>query len=339
MTPLHTPRSRGAGFTLIELLVVIAIIAILIGLLLPAVQKVREAAARTACANNLKQMGIGLHNYESAYQKFPTSGQSQTGVGIAVFDLHSTFTYLLPYVEQENVYRLIDLNFSYNDRRRPSNQVAAKTEIKTFLCPSNALYRRDPYGYGGCDYMPTAATDIDPATGWRNTDTRRLGALQFPATTILSILDGTSHTIALAEDTGRNHESIYPFTTSQYPDPVIVAGWHPLPPDLPTASGNRAFNRWAEPDTGNGISGPPNNVGGLKSPVINNNSRPFLGPPDCPWIRNNCGPNDEIFSFHPGGAQAVFCDGSVRFLRESISPVVLRHLVTADEGVPLSGDY
>src|SRR5262249_55732716 len=230
--------TRSRGFTLIELLVVIAIIAILIGLLLPAVQKVREAAARTQCQNNLKQMGIALHSYESANGRFPTSGESKSGIGIAVFDLHSTFTCMLPFIEQENVFRLMDLNYAYNDRRAPNNQVAARTIIRTYLCPSNVLYRPDPYGYGTTDYMPTNSTDIDPATGWRNTDTRSLGALQAGGTPVLAITDGLSNTIAIGEDTGRNHETLYPFTTSQYPDPVIAAGYYPLPPDLPTPSGN-----------------------------------------------------------------------------------------------------
>src|SRR5262245_63619001 len=136
-----TRQERRSGFTLIELLVVIAIIAILIGLLLPAVQKVRESASRLSCANNLKQIGLALHNYESTHGRFPTSGQGQSGVGIAIFDLHSTFTYLLPYIEQDNVYRFMDLNFAYNDRRRPNNQVAAKNEVKGYHCPSNGLTR------------------------------------------------------------------------------------------------------------------------------------------------------------------------------------------------------
>src|SRR5262249_37755324 len=163
--------------------------AILIGLLLPAVQKVREAAARMSCQNNLKQMGLALHNYESSYGRFPTVGEGGSGIGIAKFDLHSTFTYLLPYIEQDNIYHLMDLNFAYNDRRRPNNQVAAKNEIKVYRCPSNALAKPDPYGYGCSDYMPTNSTDIDPVAGYRNSLTRTLGALQLGGTPLAYITD------------------------------------------------------------------------------------------------------------------------------------------------------
>ena len=126
----QTERSRTA-FTLIELLVVIAIIAVLIGLLLPAVQKVREAAARSSCSNNLKQLGVGIHNYESTTQRVPSSGQCDSNGGTgSLFEVHSTFTLLLPYVEQDNVFRLLNTTAPdvYGSVRTSSRTMPAQNE-------------------------------------------------------------------------------------------------------------------------------------------------------------------------------------------------------------------
>jgi prepilin-type N-terminal cleavage/methylation domain-containing protein/prepilin-type processing-associated H-X9-DG protein len=333
-------RIRHAGFTLIELLVVIAIIAVLIGLLLPAVQKVREAAARSQCSNNLKQMGLALHNYASSYNsKFPTGGEgtnfASAPAGPSIFDLQSTFTMLLPYVEQENIYKMMNLAYRYNDPNWPANQVAAMNVVKIFICPANAWSKAQdnpPYPYGLTDYGPTVYTDIDPVTGLRNKPTRADGALHvnpsipLDGTPILSVLDGTSNTIAIAEDVGRDVRY-----QSAYADPIGSAD---PSPSLPVGGvPGRRFWRWAEPDCGYGVSGFQS--GGYDSgTAINNTPAPPGGSlSSCVWApQNNCGNNDEIFSFHTGGAQAVFCDGHVQMLQSSIDRRVVRMLVTPAGG-------
>ncbi len=193
----------------------------------------------------------------------------------------STFTQLLPYLEESTTADLYDFKFAYDDRDHPNNQVAAKSVITTFRCPSNSMYELDPAGYGTTDYMPTVYTDINPVTGVRDAATptarnsRADGALALVPVNISKVTDGTSKTIAISEDSGRNFETMEPYTKSRYPDIANIAD------DAKTPSGNRAIDRWAEPDTGNGVSGPPNSVvGALKNP-INNNKTPQFGPTDC----------------------------------------------------------
>ncbi len=156
-------RCSTRGFTLIELLVVIAIIAILIALLLPAVQQAREAARRTQCRNNMKQMGLALHNYESTFSKFPSAGEFTIRQGNywRSFTPTSTFTQMLPYIDQAPLYNQFNMSLHYTN---VANQVAAKTAIPAFLCPSNANTKADnattanptPGTYGLVDYMPVA---------------------------------------------------------------------------------------------------------------------------------------------------------------------------------------
>jgi type II secretory pathway pseudopilin PulG len=323
---------------LVELLVVIAIIGVLIALLLPAVQAAREAARRSSCLNNCRQIGIGILNHESAKKKLPSGGEgtdwSDPANPVTAFDKHSTFTQVLPYLEQQAVASLMDLKFAYNDPLRPQNQTAAKAQVSIFLCPSNVIRQADPAGYGGVDYMPTVYTDIHPKTGLRDKIASRAdGALALFPAQIALLSDGTSNTIAIAEDAGRNYETMEPFTVSKYLDPTTNAVDK-------TPSGNRAINRWAEPDTGNGVSGPPTSTTAANlQPVINNSANPLNGPPDCPWSTNNCGPNDEIFSFHVGGATIVLADGSGKYLSETITPQVMRTLVTrsADDVTETNG--
>jgi prepilin-type N-terminal cleavage/methylation domain-containing protein/prepilin-type processing-associated H-X9-DG protein len=391
-TRIGTFKKRS-GFTLIEMLVVIAIIAVLLSLLLPAVQKAREAASRTQCANNLKQMGLALHNYHDQYKKFPSGGEGtdypfSPPAGVlagTVFDRHSLFTFMLPFIENDDVFTQMNLSLYYNDPAQPTTTYAdpttgttvaynaAQQVIPTFLCPSNPLRPasgRDSLGYGYTDYGPTVYTDIDPVTGGRNKGNRvdgglraitRAGAMSNggPNNSVGDITDGMSKTIAIAEDVGRSEGF-----TSPYTDPLAgVAG-------SGVAAGTaRAYWRWAEPDNGFGVSGNPvvqnGSPGDMATGVvsstalpaqyqaINNNKSPFGGGTVCPWrtgininqagtakLNNNCGPNDEIFSFHTGGANVLFMDGHVQLLNEKINPITMRFLVSASEGIaPNTADY
>jgi prepilin-type processing-associated H-X9-DG protein len=273
------------------------------------------------------------------------AGQQINGVpagvvlGAAPFTTQSVFTRLLPFMDGDYATLAYNLTYPYNDTTAPQNQVAAQTVIKQFLCPTNPLRPEngvDSAGYAYTDYGPTVYTDIDPVTGVRNKNSRMNGALRGTpdgrGTTEADIPDGLSQTIAIAEDVGR-----YESMPGAYADPMSGAAT--------AAAGTgvaRSFWRWAEPDTGFGVSGDPTattdslgtpTVLGQRAKVINNNKAPFGGSA-CIWTNTtNCGPNDEIFSFHPSGANVLFMDGHVKFIDESVDAIVMRRLVTAGERI------
>ena len=363
------------GFTLIELLVVIAIIAILVALLLPAVQQARESARRTQCKNNLKQIGLAVHNFESTYSRLPHSGQcDSTGSSSTTYMTQSTPTLLLPYIEQQNVYQQMDhqlkyadmatagystaaLNVNsvgavYNDANYPNTVAAAKAQIPSFICPSTPIdqARRAPDGFGLWDYMFIAVTDIEDGsagaetpTGTRpTTSTRRVamtvaGMLSCdPKRKFSAITDGTSNTILCIEDAGRAHPSAGRLgSLSSRPSPNGEG-----PAWSGGSSGGRRMYAWADPDAGsNGLSGPSNALSpASRAARPNNYNTPQGGPPECLWVNNNCGPNDEPFSWHTGGVQAAMGDGSVRFISENIDVLALKWLAGSDDG-RIVGDF
>jgi prepilin-type N-terminal cleavage/methylation domain-containing protein len=311
---MTTPQSRSRpGFTLIELLVVIAIIAILIGLLLPAVQKVRDAAARVQCQNNLKQLGLAYHNYagvnKGSFAPAMITDQTKT-VGWGIF--------LLPYIEQDNLYKQYNFGapfFYSNPAFGINNQAVANTPIKLYLCPA-APSRTGPYSYTftfpgfpsfswqayAADYTPLAGVSQSLATylGLTLPAASLQGALQRDiGTPILGLTDGTSNTILLAEIAGKNE--------------LYQAGR----------------------DTGTQLSGFFGGEGGWAdatsagSSLYGSSGDGTVSPGSCGI---NCSNDYGLYAFHTGGANVLLGDGPVRFLSASIDIRALCALVTRSGG-------
>ncbi len=332
---MQNASGRRRGFTLIELLVVIAIIAVLIALLLPAVQQAREAARRTQCKNNLKQMGLGLHNYESTNRVFPSAGKGpvQSVASLpTVFFTASTFSLILPYIDQTPVYQLMSFGVHYTDDA--STILAGKTKITAFLCPSNGVTQPDPAGFGLVDYMPVAYTTLPTLT--QSPGPKKEGALGTFGRPISFVTDGTSNTIAIFEDSGRVSGGLngaVSITTSAAPAGtitqagMITKGTGTGPVCTGPNGGNTCPGRWIDGDNGNGVTGPPAGT----FTAINNNKNPG-GAALCPYTQVNCGPFGEPFSLHTGGCHALLCDGSVKFISENIDIQIVRRLSDPSDG-------
>ena len=356
MTRVSSRRKRG--FTLIELLVVIAIIAVLVSLLLPAVQQAREAARRSQCKNNLKQIGLALMNYESTYKVFPMEK-------ITFGAVSQTWTLMvLPQMDQQNLYNNFNFNIMWSD---PANYAVTQTNLPTWVCPSapgidgrtspntpgnpnNQNPAGYPYpspGYGLADYMalsgarasiwlsqnpplplpPISALSVNnvsavpgPISQSENRWPCAMHSTQ--ETRVSQITDGMSNTLMLGEDAGR--PGIWR-SRMKIQDPVFTTkdGWG-----------------WA--DTGN--SGAVD--GATFDGSVLNSAKKAVPPafPTCPagacpgTCFINCHTDSELFSFHAGGINVLFADGHVSFLSENISVSTLAALLTRNAG-DIPGEY
>lgn len=344
------------GFTLVELLVVIAIIGVLVGLLLPAVQSAREAARRSSCQNNIRQMSLGALNYESARQKWPTSGEGKfknsSGGFTDCMNIESFFTQVLPYIEETAI---ADRWAKDQPYWSPNNDALASQSIKTFLCPSNGITDVSFGGpssvgiYGQTHYMPVAYVDLSSIDGTRQKVTAyKKGLLTYDQTSTMgSARDGTSKTVIFFEDAGRESQHVGKASRVAGQNVMWVRSGGSQVEVLTSASsgwidgsGQTCPNRWADSDNSSGLSGPPHNeqfVGGRQ--ILNNTKTPLGGSPStCLWTQNNCGPNDEPFSQHPGLVLAGFADGSVHALNEDLDVQVCRRLADPIDG-EVVGDY
>jgi prepilin-type processing-associated H-X9-DG protein len=331
---------------LIELLVVIAIIAILIGLLLPAVQKVREAASRMTCQNNLKQLGLGLHNYHDTVGQLPPGGANDqadffgSGAGGSGQWGSSWMVYILPYIEQQNLYQKWQFSSSSGAFNSNDNAVASGVIIKTYLCPSSPMPKSPAPSQPGsflANYVAIGGAVPGLIAGYNETRSNTLpcagivgaGGVLFPNSKVqlTAITDGTSNTIAISEhanflkDTGGVMQA---WQASQ------IWGWYlgvKSPGQPPNFDNNGGDNR--EPNMTTiryQINYTP--AGGWTNDIAGGG----VG------FGGNCvGANIPLNSAHTNGVNVVFCDGSVRFLTSTTALSTLAQLATRDDGVPLPG--
>ena len=289
------PIASRSAFTLVELLVVIAIIGVLVALLLPAVQAAREAARRSSCQNNLKQIALAAHNYHDTTGKLPPASTATNLAG------SSGFAAILPFVEQSNLYTLYDFSKGNSD---PVNLAAVSQRIPTYLCPSCVFARAVPIT--GCDANNRApgtyafCTGSTDSWGTLNGSPPTNGAISTagsPPTNMASILDGTSNTLMV----GEAHWNFRDYL------------WAASPPTPCSGQVRGGFSYWSSPyplATGFTTRGPfnPKAMAGDSTRLSN--------------FRSN----------HPGGVNMANVDGSIRFWAETIDHALLDAAATRDGG-------
>jgi prepilin-type N-terminal cleavage/methylation domain-containing protein/prepilin-type processing-associated H-X9-DG protein len=354
------------GFTLIELLVVIAIIAVLIALLLPAVQAAREAARRAQCVNNLKQIALAAHNYESSQSSFPmgnryidqtcygyTTPGNCTAAAASCWFGHSAFTFMLPFFEGNAQYNAVNFSLVANNI---ANMTGTFNKINSLICPSDLVASPIPdvhnaAVYAQCSYGMSRGTQENIYTNWAQTSwpdpsqpnpnqcNAALGNGMFGAEAVVkigSVTDGTSNTTFFGEMSRFKNEPADPFNFYTFTAAFIGS-------DFTGPNGLNANE--IMPQTGAFTYpriGSPNDLTGMNASKVWGVCGTKAGIPtdwliNCPQALTTLG-EWAFRSNHPGGVNFAFADGSVKFIKASIGDQAYQSLGTRAGGEIISSD-